>query len=236
MIGVLAAVQEPEFLRIVLGNGYVDMTLENIEKGDPMGVYKDSPSFLMFLQIAKNNILVSFNAFARGIMTPLGTMYFLFLNGTMLGAFLSLFHTQNLIWEALPVIYIHGTLELSAIVVAGGAGIMLGSSFLFPGTYRRIEALQGAAKDGIKILIGLMPIFIIASFLESYITRLTESPLIFKLAIILGSLVFVIWYYLLYPIRLSKRQTQANELPEMLDDSTLTPFIPGMKRMFSSTP
>lgn len=204
IIGVLAAVKEPDFLRVVLGDDYVDMTLDNIERGDPMGVYKQSASFPMFVRIATNNIRVSFNVFALGILTPLGTMYLLSFNGLMLGGFLAFFHSHNLALEALPVIYIHGTLELTAIVVAGGAGFLLGSSFLFPGTFKRKEALQRAAKDGIKILIGLVPIFLIAAFLESYITRLTETPLYFKLCIIILSLAFVIWYYILYPIAVER--------------------------------
>lgn len=200
LIGTLAAIKEPEFLRVVLGDGYVEMTLENIERGDPMGVYKDEPSFPMFVRIAFNNIRVAFVAFVYGIFTAAGTMYILFFNGLMLGAFLTFFQTRNLLWEALPVIYIHGTLELTAIVVAGGAGFLLGNAILFPGTHSRIHSIQRAAKDGIKILIGLMPVFLLAAFLESYVTRLTEMPLLVKLLIIGLSLLFVVWYYVLYPI------------------------------------
>jgi uncharacterized membrane protein SpoIIM required for sporulation len=208
LIGSLAAYQQPEFLRVVLGDQYVEMTLDNIEAGDPMGVYKESASFPMFVRIAFNNIRVSFNAFVYGIFTAAGTMYFLLVNGLMLGAFLTFFHTQNLLWEALPVIYIHGTLELTAIVVAGGAGFLLGNSILFPGTFSRLLSVQRAARDGIKILIGLMPVFIMASFLESFVTRLTEMPLIIKLVIILVSLAFVLWYYVFYPIKVSKSVAQ----------------------------
>ncbi|MEM7373712.1 MAG: stage II sporulation protein M [Bacteroidota bacterium] len=211
LIGMLAALKEPAFLRMVLGDGYVDMTLENIENGDPMGVYKQMPSLSMFVYIARNNIQVAFNTFAWGILTPLGTIYFLFYNGIMLGGFLTFFHTQNLIWETLPVIYVHGTLELTAIVIAGGAGILLGNSFLFPGTYTRKQSLQRAAKDGIKIMVGLVPVFITAAFLESYVTRLTETPLYFKLCIIILSLAFLIWYYILYPIFVERQQ---HSLPE----------------------
>ncbi|MEM7656269.1 MAG: stage II sporulation protein M, partial [Bacteroidota bacterium] len=125
LIGTLAAIKEPGFLRVVLGDDYVDMTIENIERGDPMGVYKGEPSFPMFVRIAFNNIRVSFIAFVYGIFTAAGTMYILFFNGLMLGAFLTFFQTRNILWEALPVIYIHGTLELTAIVVAGGAGFLL---------------------------------------------------------------------------------------------------------------
>ncbi|RMG54271.1 MAG: stage II sporulation protein M [Bacteroidetes bacterium] len=200
VLGLLGALHEEDFVRVVLGDAYVNMTLENIENGDPMGVYKRSSSFVMFVEIAFNNIRVAFNAFAMGVLLSVGTIYLLFYNGVMVGAFLTFFHTQNQLWEALPVVYIHGTLELSAIVIAGGAGFMLGNSILFPGTYTRLASVQRAAREGVKILVGLVPVFLIAAFLESYITRLTEMWLGFKLVIILVSLGFVLWYYLFYPI------------------------------------
>jgi uncharacterized membrane protein SpoIIM required for sporulation len=207
LIGVLSAVQNSDFLRMVLGDGYVEMTIRNIEQGDPMGVYKDEPAFPMFVRIAFNNIQVSFIAFVYGIFFTVGTIYILFLNGVMLGAFLTFFHTRNLLWDALPVVYIHGTLEISAIVIAGGAGFVLGNSILFPGTLPRRAAVQRAAQDGVKVIVGLVPIFILAAFLEGYVTRLTQLPLWVKLLIIGTSLAFVLWYYLIYPILLAKRWT-----------------------------
>ena len=208
LLGVLNALVDNDFLRMVLGDGYVEMTLRNIEQGDPMGVYKDESAFPMFIRIAYNNIKVAFTAFVYGIFLTVGTIYILFRNGVMLGAFLTFFHTRNLLWETLPVIYIHGTLEISAIVIAGGAGFMLGNSILFPGTLPRRTSVQRAAKDGIKILVGLVPIFLMAAFLEGYVTRLTDMPIWLKLAIIGLSAAFILWYYVIYPMRLEQRWTK----------------------------
>lgn len=211
LIGLLTALQENEFVTAVLGDGYVSTTIDNIERGDPMGVYKDSPPFPMFLEIAVNNIKVSFIAFAAGILLSIGTLYLLFNNGLMLGAFFGLFHLYGDLSEALPVIYIHGTLELSAIVIAGAAGIKLGNSILFPGTLSRIQSLQAQAKEGIKIVIGLVPVFLLAAWLEGYVTRLTEWPLWAKLVVILLSLAFVVGYYLWYPLVV---KAKINRIPE----------------------
>ncbi len=199
LLGLLTALREDGFIRAVLGDGYVNMTIDNIEAGDPMGVYKSRPSFLMFLEISINNIKVSFVAFAGGILLSLGTFYLLFTNGLMLGGFLGLFYLYGDLKEALPVIYIHGTLELSAVVIAGAAGLKLGNSILFPGTRSRVKSLNAAAKDGVKMIIGLVPVFLLAAWLEGYLTRLTEWPLWIKLTIIVLSLVFVIGYYLVLP-------------------------------------
>ncbi len=224
LLGLLTAFSDDGFVRAVLGDQYVNMTIQNIEGGDPMGVYKDSPSFLMFLQIALNNIRVSFFAFAAGIFLSAGTLYLLFQNGLMLGAFFGLFYLHGNLWEALPVIFIHGTLELSAIVIAGAAGLKLGNSLLFPGTLTRRQSIQRQAKEGIKIIMGLVPVFLLAAWLESYLTRLTDWPLPAKLTVIVLSLGFVVGYYLWYPWYWEKIKT-----PE-------APHNDGSRGWFADTP
>ncbi|MDP5172019.1 MAG: stage II sporulation protein M [Bacteroidia bacterium] len=222
IIGILAALNGDTFIRSVLGDRYVNMTIENIKDGDPMGVYKRQPSLPMFLEIAVNNIRVSFFAFAAGMFLSVGTMYVLFNNGLMLGAFFGLFHLHGNLWEALPVIYIHGTLELSAIVIAGAAGIKLGNSILFPGTLTRRQSLQSEAKKGVKIIVGLIPVFLLAAWLEGYVTRLTAWPLAAKLMIILMSLCFIVGYYLVYPYLWKKRQQGLSiSLPSSADQHWL---------------
>jgi uncharacterized membrane protein SpoIIM required for sporulation len=219
-IGVVGALRDEAMVRAVLGDEYVNMTLENIESGDPTGVYKSMPSLMMFVYISFNNLAVAFRVFAMGLLLSAGTLYMLFFNGVMIGAFLTFFHTQGVLAEALPVIYIHGTLEISAIVMAGGSGFMLGNSLLFPGPYTRLQSLQSAARDGVKILAGLSPVIVMAAFLESYITRLTDMPLAAKLLIIAGSLAFVLGYYVWLPLRVWHRGRQ---VPPQLSNEVLIP-------------
>ena len=87
VIGIISAWNDPDFVRLILGNGYVDMTLENIANGQPMAVYNGSEEMPMFLGITLNNIMVSFNCFAMGLLTSFGTGYMLLSNGIMLRAF-----------------------------------------------------------------------------------------------------------------------------------------------------
>ncbi|WNJ21371.1 stage II sporulation protein M [Pontibacter sp. G13] len=205
IIGMIGAYTDEAFIRAILGDDYVDMTLENIRNGNPTAVYQDDSKLIMFLEIALNNIRVSFLAFAWGITLSIGTIYLLFSNGVMVGAFIGLFQRGSALSEALPIIYIHGTLELSAIVIAGAAGFMLGNSILFPGTYKRVERLKQEARKGMKMLVGLIPVFILAAALESYVTRLADMHILGKLGIILASLTFVLGYYLVYPYLLEQR-------------------------------
>jgi uncharacterized membrane protein SpoIIM required for sporulation len=205
LIGAVCALQNDELLRTILGDGYVEMTLENIERGDPMGVYKSQPSFPMFVYIAANNLLICLKFFAYGLLLSAGTLYYLFVNGVMIGSFLAFFHTQDVLMEALPVVYIHGTLEISAIVLSAAAGLMLGNSLIFPGTLTRLQSLTLAARRGIKIMVSVVPVILAAAWLEGYITRLTDMPLAFKLLIILLSLLYIVGYYLVYPVLLHRR-------------------------------
>jgi uncharacterized membrane protein SpoIIM required for sporulation len=154
---------------------------------------------IMFLGITINNIGVSFNVFVSGIFTSIAAAFLLISNGIMLGSFQYFFYEQGLLWDSFLTIWIHGTLEISAIIVAGAAGITMGNGWLFPKTYSRLVSFQRSAKRGVKIVIGTIPIFIIAGFLESYITRHTEFPYFVRGAIILLSLGFVLFYYVIYP-------------------------------------
>jgi uncharacterized membrane protein SpoIIM required for sporulation len=203
LIGAFSAANDVNFLRLILGDEYVDMTLQNIKDGDPLAVYKDALQTDMFVGITFNNIGVSFRAFVLGIFVSLGTFYVLLFNGIMLGSFQYFFHDYGLLKESFLTIWIHGTLEIWAIIVSGGAGLMLGASILFPGSYSRGFAFKQAAKNGIRMIIGLIPIFIVAGFLESFITRYTNAPDFIRLGIILTSLAFIVWYFFIYPTKLA---------------------------------
>ena len=107
------------------------MTLDNIANGEPMAVYNGSSEVPMFLGITLNNVMVSFNCFAMGLLTSFGTGYMLLSNGIMVGAFQTFFYQHDLLWESSLAIWLHGTLEIWAIIVAGAAGLALGNGWLF---------------------------------------------------------------------------------------------------------
>ena len=194
LVGVVSTLGDESFPRLILGDGYMDMTLENIAKGQPMGVYGQESEANMFLSITLNNIMVSFNVFVSGVLTSFMSGILLFRNGIMIGCFDTFFYQHGLLGESLLATMLHGTLELSAIIVAGAAGLAIGNGWLFPGTYSRIVSFQRGAKRGMKIIVGTIPIFILAGFIESFITRHTGLNDIVRLSIILLSLSFVVFY------------------------------------------
>ena len=204
-LGALSAAYDDTFVRVVLGDDYVNQTLANIRRGDPMAVYKSTGSSVMFMGIAANNLFVALRTFALGLTLGLGTLHSLFFNGVMLGSFQYFFYQQHVLRASLLTIWIHGTLEIPSIVLAGGAGFILGGGALFPGTYSRAAALALAARDALKLALGLTPVIVVAAFLESFVTRHTEMPVALSLGIIGGSAAFIIWYFGVYPRRVQRR-------------------------------
>ena len=206
IVGIISTSHDLNFVRLILGDDYVNTTLENIQNGDPMAVYKGAGRTDMFLMITFNNIKVSFLAFVFGIFTAFGTGFLLFRNGIMLGSFQYFFYQHDMLWESARTIWIHGTLEISAIILAGCAGMVMGNSLIFPDTLPRKISLMRGTRKGIKIIIGIVPLFVVAGFLEGFITRETHMPLPLNIAIIASSLLFVIWYFIIYPYSLTKKR------------------------------
>ena len=204
IIGAVSTIYDDTFVRLILGDGYVNMTLENIQAGNPTKVYSTWDEVNMFFMITWNNVQVSFVVFVMGVFASIGTGYYLFRNGVMVGAFIAFFYAQEQLAHALPVIMLHGTIELSSIVIAGGAGFVMGNSLIFPKTYSRLTSFKHGAVKGLKIVMGLVPFFILAGFIESFITRYAFMHWGFKALVIGLSAVLMIFYFVIYPILLKR--------------------------------
>lgn len=221
-IGWLSSVYNPEFPRQILGDAYIEMTKANIESGDPMKVYKESREIDMLIGITLNNLMVAALAFVMGALFSIGSIGVLIVNGIMVGCFQYFFYERGLFVDSFLTIWLHGTLEISAIVISGGAGLTLGSGIVFPGTYTRGQAFRIGAFRGMKIMIGVMPIIVFAAIIESFITRYTDVPDLVKFLLILVSAIFIIGYFVVFPIlkakRGFKRDMKEIKLPPTPDD------------------
>ncbi|MGS2740448.1 stage II sporulation protein M [Sinomicrobium sp. M5D2P17] len=205
-IGAVSAAYDDTFVRLILGDGYVNMTLDNIKNGDPVAVYKSGSNWGSFIGITINNIYVGMRAFVYGIFGGLGTGWILLQNGIMLGAFQYMFQAEGVLWESVRGIWIHGAMEIFAIVVTGAAGFILGAGILFPGTYSRKTSFKMAFKDGIKILLSTFPFFVMAGFLEGFVTRYSAvMPNALSVTIILATLACITFYYIFYPFMVTRK-------------------------------
>ncbi len=209
-IGALSAAFDDSFVRLILGDDYINMTLENIEAGDPVAVYKSGSNWGSFFGITLNNLYVGLLSFIYGVFGGIGTGYLLLRNGIMLGAFQYFFYTEGVLWESVRGIWIHGAMEIFAIVIEGAAGLILGASILFPKTFSRMTSFKMGMKDGVKILISTFPFTFAAGFLEGYVTRYSNTMHNWlSVGIILLTLSLISFYYLVYPFILNKKLKQA---------------------------
>lgn len=216
-LGLFSSNQNPEFVRTILGDQYVEMTEANIQKGDPMAVYKDSGALEMFFEIGWNNIRVSFLCFLAGLLFEVGTIFIVGSNAVMVGAFLYFFIERDLFKESFLAIMLHGSLELSMIVLAGAAGLTLGRGLVFPGDLSRSQALLLSARQGMRMMVGVTFFLVIAAFIESYATRHTEVPDIVRVAIIVLSFFIVLWYFVIYPYK--RYRTNLNRIDDEIENA-----------------
>lgn len=213
VLGAVSAKYDDTFVRLILGDGYVNMTLENIEKGDPMAVYKSGGRMGSFIGITVNNVNVALRAFIFGILAGIPTFYIAMTNGIMVGSFQYFFYEQGVFAESLQGIWLHGAMEIFSIIVATASGFILAASVLFPGTYSRFNSFRMGFRESLYIILSTLPFFVAAGFIEGFVTRLSNTmPLSLNLIIILGSFAFIFFYYMVYPFILSRKMGKRREL------------------------
>jgi uncharacterized membrane protein SpoIIM required for sporulation len=205
-IGVLSASKDENFVRIIMGDEYVNMTLNNIEDGNPVAVYKSAGPIGSFIGITLNNLKVGAYMFIAGITGGILTMYLLFRNAVMLGSFQYFFYEKNVFWESVRGIWIHGCMEIFGMVMEGAAGLIFGAAILFPKTFSRVESLKAGFKNGLKIWASTLPFTFAAGVLEGFVTRYSpDMPRVLNIAIILITLAAITYYYLIYPYKVHRR-------------------------------
>ncbi|MBK0368761.1 stage II sporulation protein M [Flavobacterium agrisoli] len=210
-IGVVSAKFDQNFVRLILSDAYVNMTLENIKEGNPVAVYGSGSNWGSFIGITTNNIYVGARCYLYGIFAGIGTFFVALQNGIMLGAFQYFFYQENVFWQSVRGIWIHGSMEIFAIVIETAAGFILGASILFPKTYSRFNSFKIGFKNSFKIFLSTLPFTFSAGFLEGFITRYSvDMPIWLSTAIILITLGCISFYYLIFPQIVHKKLTKAH--------------------------
>ena len=205
-IGVVSALNDDTFPRLIMGDEYVNMTLENIKEGNPVAVYKSGSSWGSYISITWNNLKVGAMSYFFGIFIGIGTFLVFFYNCIMVGSFQTFFYQQNVFWESVRGIWIHGSMEIFAMIIEAGAGFALGASILFPKTFSRVNSFKIGFKKTFKIFLSTMPFTIMAGFLEGFITRYSiDMPKFLSIGIILTTLGMISFYYLIYPFIVHKK-------------------------------
>ncbi len=147
--------------------------------------------------IMQNNIRVSFLAFGGGVLLGALTLWVMAYNGLLLGALTGLTIHHNVGFELWTFVIGHGVIELSVIMIAGGAGLMLGWALIHPGMIRRRDALTLAARKAVRLLIGCVPLLMIAGTIEGFISPNENIPWVVKWGGGVGSGILLYSYLLL---------------------------------------
>lgn len=205
-VGFFTAKHDPSFVREVFGSAYLQKTEDNIAAGNPFGIYQSGDSFFMWIAIMINNIIVSFRYFGEGLVLGIFSLKELGQESMRVGVFNYLFFARDMGAQFVLAVMIHGLLELTAIVIACGAGAVMGTSYLFPGTRSRLDAFKEGVKDGVKIVVGLIPVLMMAAFYEGFVTRYYKMPLPLNLVILAASAVFIVFYFIVHPYRLTQKE------------------------------
>lgn len=183
---------------VMLERSYGDIFFPNITASqlnlNPTG--DDSATYpFLSAYITTNNIRVTFYAFSMGITAGIGTLYVLFYNGIMLGALTGIVISEGAdILKFFAMILPHGFIELTAIFISGGAGLLVGKALLMPGNHKRIDAAVKAAKEAAYLIPGIAGMLVISGLIEGFFTPL-GIHYIFKLAFAFATLVLMVLYF-----------------------------------------
>ncbi len=221
-IGIFSSAKDGQFARSILGDAYVEQTLENINKGDPMGIYKHMGQVEMFFAIAMNNLQVSLIVFIFGLIASYGAMVIMVQNGIMLGVFMYFFYSRNLSTDFNFTVWMHGTIEILTLVVETVAGMLLGRGLVYPGTLSRMKAFSIWGKRGAMLFLSTVPFIVFAAFIESFLTRHTEMPNVVRGLLIILSLALMVFYFVLYPYFKYRHSKDVDlGMPELKPETTL---------------
>ncbi len=169
-----AALYDETFAYALLGDdvrlpGSSVEQLESVLRGGRDMASVEKFGFASFL--FTHNTRVGFMAFAAGILCGIPTVFLMVMNGGVLGAFTAVHHRLGVRGEMWAWILPHGITEIAAVILCGGAGLMLGAAVLRPGLHTRGHSLLEAGREAVRLVLGVVPMFVLAGFIESYIRQ-----------------------------------------------------------------
>ena len=185
LLGAALTSARPEFMRHFVGPQMIaTMERHQMWTESIVGVEPKASSMIM-----TNNLSVSFITFAGGIVFGLGTFFALFQNGMMLGVIGAACHQYGMSLALWSFVAPHGSLELPAILIAGGAGFRLGHAMLFPGALRWKESIARGGIEATQLVSGIIPMLVIAGCLEGFFSP-SKAPIWLKFTV--GGLLFTL--------------------------------------------
>lgn len=186
---------------------------------DPAGHYFADQPFVQYLgggafsaYLFLHNLRVAVLCFATGVTFGLGTLYLLLANAMMLGAFFAVGANVGGLAKLTSVVAPHGALELPAIFIAAGGGLLMAHALISPGKWRRADALRMAARDALALLLSAAPLFLAAGIIEGNISPRFSGffgndtvRFVFAVAVFIVMLLYILWGDRLLPESAKRR-------------------------------
>jgi uncharacterized membrane protein SpoIIM required for sporulation len=165
--------QDPSFMSLIVPEHLIKTVRDDrkLWMGSILGTEPLASSSIMI-----NNIMVSFGAVAGGVTAGAYSLYIMLFNGLLIGAVATLVGQNNLAYPFWAFVFPHGSLELPAIFFAGGAGFLIARAILFPGQYRRLDALKYYGTLASQLVFGIIPMLIIAGTIEGFFSPNPSVP------------------------------------------------------------
>ena len=183
--------QDPTFISLIVPENLIRKVRDEHQlwMGSIVGVEPLASSSIMM-----NNLSVSFGAVAGGITAGIYTVFLLVFNGLSIGAVATLVGQNNLAYPFWAFVFPHGSLELPAIFFAGGAGLLIARAILFPGKYRRVDALKLYGNRAVQLVFGIVPMLVIAGTIEGFFSPSPLVPEPLKYLVGVGLFAFLVMY------------------------------------------
>lgn len=194
-VGLMLATANPGFQRYLLG----PRMMETIEKRQMWTHSIVTIKPIASSAIMTNNLSVSFTTFALGITAGVGTVWMLALNGLLFGVVNAACWQAGMLQQLLSFVAPHGVLELPAIFIAGGGGLLLAKGLLFPGTLPRRASLVREAGRAVRLVLGIIPLLIVAGTIEGFISP-SDLPVALKYGVATGMFCLLLLYLKRKPI------------------------------------
>ncbi|MGA3211808.1 MAG: stage II sporulation protein M [Terriglobales bacterium] len=194
--GLILTAVRPEFMHQMLGPQMVD-TIERREMWTHsiVGIKPIASSAIM-----TNNLGVAFMTFASGITAGVMTLYMLVFNGLLIGVIGAACWMAGMSQQLWSFVAPHGVLELPSIFIAGGAGFLIAQGLLFPGRLSRRDSLSVAGGDAVKLVLGTIPLLIVAGLLEGFFSP-SGAPVALKFTVAALMFLLMVGYLSLPPQR-----------------------------------
>jgi len=187
-----------ELAEIFVDSHTYEMILNDLETRNQFSNFDDIPKEIrvpVSLYIWYNNSKVALFAFVLGITLGLGTIYILAMNGLMLGTLMSIYYMNGYFTDFISLILVHGSIELTAIFISGGAGFFLSSAVLIPQREKRIEKVKKNALIAFKCIIGVVILLLWAGLIEGLVTTL-KLKISYRFIIAAVNIFLIILYFL----------------------------------------